>query len=197
MVTNARGQKIIAGTGEPVTRARINALLDEVYDIRPVATLTARAQLVAALTTAGLGPSPARPLYVDREDAPAGMRLERTYNGTSWDAVPTMGSVPIPMIGIWSASKLVATNLGSQLLVTGTVATTGGTVPAGASTNVGVVPGDWRPSELKHATLSGQILGAGLVYSARGSLVVEPSGNVSVYTEALTTTCQVSMVVTR
>ena len=89
MATNARGQKIIAGTGEPVTRARINGILDDVLDIRPVANLTARAQLLADLTAApGQTPAPGRPLYVHRADAPTGHRLEFTEGTTFTPVIP-------------------------------------------------------------------------------------------------------------
>lgn len=195
MATNARGQTILDGT--PVTRASIQGLLLQVNDIRPVANTTERAQLVVDLNAAGIGPTAARPLYVDRADAATGQHLERTHNGTAWEAVPSSSSIAIPMIGVWSASSLVATNVGSLLMVTGTIATTSNTVPGGVSTNVGVVPVGWRPSGEAHATLSGQILGAALPYTARGSLVVTPSGNVSVFTESLTTTLQVSLVCVR
>ena len=153
---------------------------------------------MAALVANERPPTPADPLYVDRADAAAGQRLERTYNGTTWETIPSTASIAVPMIGKWSASRLVATNLGHLLIITGTVATTDNTVPAGVSTNVGVVPSDWSPvSGEAHATLSGQILGAALPYTARGSLVVTPAGNVSVYTESLTTTLQVSLVCVR
>lgn len=89
MVTNARGQTVMAGTGEPVTRARINGILDDVMDVRPVASATARAQLVSDLVAAGQGPSPSRPLYVDRADAPALAHIERTQDGTTWETLFT------------------------------------------------------------------------------------------------------------
>lgn len=82
MATNARGQTVLDGT--PVTRASIQGLLLQANDIRPVANVTARAQLVADLTAAGLSPTPARPLYVDRADAYIHQRLESTVDGTTW-----------------------------------------------------------------------------------------------------------------
>jgi hypothetical protein len=47
--------------------------------IYPVANLTERAALAAALA-----PTASRPLYVHRADAPARAKLERTENGTAW-----------------------------------------------------------------------------------------------------------------
>lgn len=95
MATNARGQTTLAGA--PVTRASIEGLLMGVNDIRPVPTATARAQLVADLTAAGVAPTAARPLYVDRADAPAGASLERTIDGTTWTIIPS--SSPWVVIG--------------------------------------------------------------------------------------------------
>lgn len=90
MATNARGQTVIA-VGEPVTRARINGLLDGIADIRPVANVTARAQLVADLAAApgSQAPSVSRPLYVDRADAPPLAHIERTQDGTTWETLFT------------------------------------------------------------------------------------------------------------
>lgn len=54
-----------------------------------VANATARAQKVAALAAASppYVPSPARPMYVHRQDAAPGFELEVTTNGTSWRPV--------------------------------------------------------------------------------------------------------------
>lgn len=107
MATNPRGQTTLGGT--PVTRASIEALLLQVNDIRPVANVTQRAQLVADLNAAGIGPAPSRPLYVDRADAPAGAWVERTTDGTNWRAVltsgtPLSGTVVISLNGAGSVS---------------------------------------------------------------------------------------------
>ena len=87
MATNARGQTTLEG--QPVTRATIQGLLLQANDIRPVANATERTKLVADLNAAGIGPTAARPLYVDRADAPAGASLERTVDGTNWSSFPS------------------------------------------------------------------------------------------------------------
>lgn len=102
MSTNARGQTTLAGTA--VTRASIEGLLLQVNDIRPVANVTERAKLVSDLNAAGIGPSAARPLYVDRADAPANRRLERSHDGTSWSPFVAGDTdwIDATLVGGWS-----------------------------------------------------------------------------------------------
>lgn len=102
MATNARGQTTLAGT--PVTRASIEGLLLQVNDIRPVANVTERAKLVSDLNAAGIGPSPTRPLYVDRADAPANRRLECSTNGAAWSPIVAgdTGWIDATLVGGWS-----------------------------------------------------------------------------------------------
>src|SRR5450830_1904521 len=52
-----------------------------------VASVTARAALVTALTNEGYTISTSNPLVTFRADAPAGFQLEVTTNGTSWDCL--------------------------------------------------------------------------------------------------------------
>lgn len=72
------------GPLEEPSRAALNALSLSTHDAVPVANATERAQLVADLTAAGFGPSPARPLRVYREDGPTVGRVEYTTDGTTW-----------------------------------------------------------------------------------------------------------------
>lgn len=53
----------------------------------PVASVTARAALVAALTAEGYTISAANPLYVHRADATPGSELEVTINGTTFTTI--------------------------------------------------------------------------------------------------------------
>ena len=55
----------------------------------PVASVTARAALVSALTAEGYTISASNPLYTHRADATVGSELEVTVNGTSWRTVPS------------------------------------------------------------------------------------------------------------
>lgn len=52
-----------------------------------VASVTARAALITALTAEGYTPSATAPVYVHRVDAPAGFNLEYTVDGTTWITV--------------------------------------------------------------------------------------------------------------
>ena len=195
--TMPEGIRVPAGGDNYDLTNDLRKMMESATTIVPVANIPARTALVAALAAAGRPPSTSDPLYVDRADAATADRLEVTHNGTTWGTVPALSSTAIPMIGIWAASNLVATNVGPLLMVTGTVATTNNTVPAGTTLAVGVIPAGWRPSTPAHASLSGQILGSSQVYSARGSLVIETSGNISIFTDMLTTTCYVSLVCVR
>ena len=58
----------------------------------PVASVTARAALVAALTAEGYTISASHPLYTHRADATVGTELEVTVNGTSWRTVTSTDS---------------------------------------------------------------------------------------------------------
>jgi hypothetical protein len=81
MAVSAR-KHIVPAAAETSRRQAINDLAASVNDIIPVANATERAQLVADVVAAGhVWP---RPLYVDRADAPAGAKLERTTDGTTW-----------------------------------------------------------------------------------------------------------------
>lgn len=83
--TNKRGHKIPLGTETTITRSTIfEAWGNSIRDVVPVANATARAQLVADLTSVGEGPTPAKPLYVYRHDAPGLHRIEYTTDGTVW-----------------------------------------------------------------------------------------------------------------
>jgi len=61
--------------------------------IVPVASVTARAALVSALTAEGYTISTSNPLYTHRADATVGSELEVTTNGTTWTAIITGGAV--------------------------------------------------------------------------------------------------------
>lgn len=102
---NARGHVIPAGTERSFKRSAIfEDFGNSIHDIIPVASITERSQLVAALTTAGVGPSAANPLVVHRSDAPGMHRIESTVNGTIW----------VPADGVMSfASKADADSFGT------------------------------------------------------------------------------------
>jgi hypothetical protein len=87
MVVDARKHTVPPGTGVPPARQALLDLSLSLHDVVPVANATERAQLVADLTAAGVGPAADRPLYVHRTDAPAGGELERTVDGQAWQSI--------------------------------------------------------------------------------------------------------------
>lgn len=84
MVTTALGLNVPAGTDPFDPQVDIGDLATSLEGrvIVPVANVAARTALVAAVT-----PSVAEPLYVFRADAPAGLQLEMTTDGTAWAAM--------------------------------------------------------------------------------------------------------------
>lgn len=107
--------------------------------VTPVATVTERAALVASLTWT---PSPSRPVYVHREDAPEGRQLEVTMDGTTWR---TIAAAPQTMH--WIQGKLQRSD-GSMTLNVGETdlrVTSLTSEPSGA----GVV---WAGSGIYHPT---------------------------------------------
>jgi len=103
---NARKHTIPAGSETSVSRATIfESFGNSIRDVVPVANLTERALLVAALSEAGEPPSPVRPLLVYRGDAPGLHKVEVCQEHT--------GSVWVPATGVLRfASKAAADSWG-------------------------------------------------------------------------------------
>lgn len=82
----------------------LRKMMESATTIVPVANIPARAALVAALVAAGRPPTTADPLYVDRADAPANRRLERSHDGTSWSPIVAgdTGWIDATLVGGWS-----------------------------------------------------------------------------------------------
>lgn len=111
--TNARKHKIPAGGEQTVNRKTIfEDWGNSIRDIVPVATVNERTQVVNALTTAGEGPTAARPLVVLRADARGMHRIEYTTDGTVW--VPASGVMEFASL---TAATSFATSSGGYLTV--------------------------------------------------------------------------------
>jgi hypothetical protein len=83
MAENARKHTIPGPGDTSISRATIfETFPNTINDIVPVANATERAQVVAALVAAGVGPTTTKPLFVSRADAPGLYRLEVTFDGT-------------------------------------------------------------------------------------------------------------------
>lgn len=88
--TNARKHAIPSPGDTSVSRATIfEAFANSIRDVVPVANTTERAQLVAALTAVGQGPTTSNPVYVFRADAPGMDRIECSTDGSVW--IPASG----------------------------------------------------------------------------------------------------------
>lgn len=181
MATDVRGHTVPAATEPPRRQALLDLSLS-IRDIVYVANSTARAQLVVDLTTAGHAPSPTRPLYVHRGDAPAGQQLEQTVDGTTWRCVFAADTAwtPLPIVASWSTgSSILLRRCGPQVLVKGRVLPNTGVVPA-AQTSIGTAPAQFRPLARAIVGGVGVIGGATPPYRGNPALTIEPSGEVIV-----------------
>jgi hypothetical protein len=89
MASDARKHTVPVGTDPVDLVAVVGGLSASIRDVIQVDNTTARAALVDALTTAGIGPTTQNPLYVHRSDATPGRELETTKDGTNWYSIPT------------------------------------------------------------------------------------------------------------
>lgn len=78
--------------------------------INVVSNTAARTALVTALTAAGKGPTPARPLFVSREDTPPSY-IESTTDGVTWRAVgaPEVLTASTTASGVYTDSVALLT----------------------------------------------------------------------------------------
>lgn len=95
--------------------------------IVPVANTTERDALAGTIT-----PTPAKPLYVHRADAPAFARLEWTDDGSTWRGIygGEVGWVDCPKVGGWTG-KCQAKMVGRTIEIRADLPS-GGTVPYAA-----------------------------------------------------------------
>lgn len=95
MATDARKHTVPADTDDPDVVGDLAALSASVRDIIQVDNTTARAAVIDALTTAGIGPTATNPVYVHRSDAAPGRELEVTTDGTTWRTLSTNGALAV------------------------------------------------------------------------------------------------------
>jgi hypothetical protein len=118
MASDARKHTVPVGTDPVDLVGVVGGLSASIRDIIQVDNTTARAALVDALTTAGMGPSATNPLYVHRTDALSGRELERTTDGTTWWPIVSsqsgllalaLGTVTFPAIAVGNSASVVVT----------------------------------------------------------------------------------------
>jgi hypothetical protein len=106
--------------GEQPTRAGIAAMVLSVNDVIPVATTTARTQLVSDLTTASIPPATTRPLAVARADAPGLHRLELSLDGTVF--IPASGVLEfadVAAAAAWATTNGALLRVGDRCIIGG------------------------------------------------------------------------------
>ena len=128
----------------------------------PVASVTARAALVAALTAEGYTISASNPIIVWRADAGAGRQLEVSINGTTWANITHTATVGATgavassgaMVRMGDAAAVVADG-SSTYRITVTMAAAYSTV-SGDRVDIGIIrPNDTVVFATRNVTLSG------------------------------------------
>lgn len=84
------------GTSDAITGIKDGS--NDILVVHQVADISERSSLATAY-----GPTASKPLYVDRQDAPAGQELERTEDGSTWTSIQSNISTA------WTALSTVAT----------------------------------------------------------------------------------------
>lgn len=131
MALNERKHTVPAGGDNP-SRAAIVGAFETVNDIVPVADVTERNALGAAV-----GATTSRPLYVHRADAPASQRLEVTTDGTTWrPAVSNNGGTTGLIVGTAppAGTPLIIKTMKQQVVTNGS-GDGSATYPGGAFPN--------------------------------------------------------------
>jgi len=119
---------------------------ESISDVVPVANMSERAQVAAALASAGVGPSSARPLVVIRGDAPGLRRIEYTYDGSTWMSAGGLVFATLADADTWAASN-------AGVLAKGDTATIGGVLSQWTGTG-------W---DYRHNSTAGLVFGNGFV----------------------------------
>jgi hypothetical protein len=151
--------------------------------IVPVASITARAALVTALTAEGYTISASNPLYTHRADATVGSELEVTVNGTSWRTVPPIG----PWTAVTFQNSWVDYGAGYQPVQyrgEGDIARVRGLMKAGTIGGVPAftLPVGLRPPAILYGVSARTSAGAAIIVSVgvTGDVDVELGSNVLV-----------------
>lgn len=124
------------GTSDALSGIRDGS--NDILVVHQVADTSERSSLAAAY-----GPTASKPLYVDRQDAPAGQKLERTEDGSTWAAVgaPTdTGWVNLTL----DAGTTVVDGLTPRIRKINGIVYLSGRVTQGGST-IATIPAGYRP----------------------------------------------------
>lgn len=169
MATSARKHTVPAA-GETPRRQAINDLAASINDIVPVQNQTARAQLLADVVAAGhVWP---RPLYVDRADAgPRGI-IERTIDGTTWEALAGVTAPALlPLVASdWSHRDGRGVQWyqdGPDIVIQGSFVSRNAGVTSTSLFAVGTLPPEARPGRVESSVgmaVDGTILGLVEIY---------------------------------
>ena len=125
-----------------LAQANLSSLLSNSPRFRRVANIAARNALVASIGTANITPD--NPLLVWRADAPAGLQLEFTTNGTTWSVYSNIDTGWVQLSP--SPEIIFIRRVGGTVTV---VATGGKNVPSLGKVPVGttnIVPASMRPA---------------------------------------------------
>ena len=172
-IKDARGHDVPGELEAPDYRDT-NRLSASINDFVPVPNVTARAQLVADLAaqTPTYVPSTTRPLYVHRTDAgPRGL-LEKTIDGTTWEAIAGVTApAPLPLVASdWSHRDGRGVQWyqdGPDIVIQGSFVSRSAGVTSTSLFAVGTMPPEARPGRVESSVgmaVDGTILGLVEIY---------------------------------
>lgn len=160
-------------------------------DIRfkKVANEAARTSYVNEVGIANI--SAANPLAVYRQNAPEGLRFEVTYNGTSWDPIPSKSyfdaqdtgwtTIP-PATGYIANTAFQVRRIGQVVYWRGRVTKAGGNFAAGTLETIATgVPSQFLAASYAHMIAS---VVSGTSSSASAYLQIDTGGNVQLRAQA-------------
>ena len=102
-------------------------------------------------------------------------------------------SMTVPMVGIWNGSSLTVTKIGKLVILAGTITKNDrGTIPQGASADIGVIGVGYRPKNVTDLTATGIILGSSVEYRPYAVVSITLSGNITVTASSVLTLATVS-----
>jgi hypothetical protein len=143
----------------------------------PVANVTARATLATAVA-----PSLSEPLYVHRADAPAGLELEVSTDGTTWRSVFSGDGVVLPLTysapyGPMAWQPLTLTKYGKRLIMRGAMTNTALLNPYGAYSFItfATIDATLRPPAGQTWVFNGTYVIAGVGFFV-SQMTIQPSG---------------------
>lgn len=186
---------INAEAGQTVSRQSVRRLIQASDAITAATSETAQNRLLSEARSAGVPVSASSPFYVYRTD-----RGELwAHDGSSWNPL-TPGLVDqrsLPFTHQWTVSGVFMKRIGGIVFCEG-VLKNGGTIPAGQSSNIGVVPNGWIPASIIYggsyaASITRFVNGGTPPFRADSTMWIQTSnGNINIQTQDVASEIRIS-----